>query len=225
MRSTVILGAGASRGASFADSSRQVLPPLDADFFQQAQRLDEASYKEAGREVIEFVRDEYGTTELPTLETLFTQLQGYEQFLQQFYSRRGRKPGAYKKQLDHLLDLIPLLFRAAFDKQRCEWHDRIAYALRKGDAVISFNYDVLIDEALARLSKGIWKADRGYGVRLTEGVEKWSAEPTRSFAYKEFLRLLKPHGSLHWVIRSGGKERSLRLRGDAYWSSPGFDDT
>lgn len=216
-RSTVILGAGASRGASFADSSRQVLPPLDADFFQQAQRLDESVFKGAGREVIEFVRDEYGPTNLPTLEALFTQLQGYEQFLQQFYARRGRRPGGYKKQLDHLLDLIPLLFRAAFNKQRCAWHDRIAFALRKGDAVISFNYDVLIDEALARLSEGIWKADRGYGIKLVEGAGKWSAgAKPGAFPRKEYLRLLKPHGSLHWSVEGQPDARSLRLESDAY---------
>jgi hypothetical protein len=45
VRSTVILGAGASRGASFAGTARQVLPPVDADFFRQAQRLDEQSFR------------------------------------------------------------------------------------------------------------------------------------------------------------------------------------
>src|SRR5690348_8803431 len=65
VRSTVILGAGASRGASFANASRQVLPPLDADFFEQAQRIDENEFSGAGREVIDFVRDEYGTTQMP----------------------------------------------------------------------------------------------------------------------------------------------------------------
>jgi hypothetical protein len=122
-RSTVILGAGASRGASFANESRQVLPPLDADFFQQAQRLDEQTFKSAGREVIKFIRDEFGATHPPTLEALFTQLQGFDQFLQQFYTRRGKKPGRYKRQLSNLLELIPLLFRAALSEQTCLWHD------------------------------------------------------------------------------------------------------
>ena len=165
VRSTVVLGAGASRGASFADSKRQVLPPLDADFFRQAQRLDETAYNAHVREVIEFVRAEYGSTRLPTLEALFTQLQGYEQFLQQFSTRPGRRPERYKKQLGYLLELIPLVFKAAMAGQRCLWHDRIAYALRKGDSLISFNYDALIDESVRRWAKGLWKADRGYGAR------------------------------------------------------------
>lgn len=216
VRATVILGAGASRGASFADSTRQVLPPLDADFFEQAQRIDEAQFSGAGREVIDFVRDEYGPTQMPTLETLFTQAQGYEQFVRQFYSRPGPKPVRYKKQLGYLLELIPLVFRAALAEQRCTWHDRIAYALRKGDTVVSFNYDVLMDEALTRLGKGIWKADPGYGISIQQGAEQWSAPPKPgAFPRKEFLRLLKPHGSLNWSLVDAATKR-LRLSEDAY---------
>jgi hypothetical protein len=220
VRSTVILGAGASRGASFADASCQVLPPLDADFFDQAQRIDESEFRSAGRNVIDFVRDEFGTTQMPTLETLFTQAQGYEQFVRQFYTRPGRKPVRYKKQLGYLLDLIPAVFRAALDEQRCRWHDRMAYALRKGDTVINFNYDVLMDEALTRLAAGIWKADPGYGIRVAEGVEKWSAPRSPgAFPRKEFLRLLKLHGSLNWHLIDPSEKR-LRLEEDAYGQRP-----
>jgi len=212
----VILGAGASRGASFADATRQVLPPLDADFFEQAQRIDEAEFKGAGREVIDFVRDEYGATQMPTLEALFTQAQGYEQFVRQFYSRPGPKPRRYKKQLGYLLELIPRVFEAAFDDQECTWHDRIAYAMRKGDTIISFNYDVLIDEALTRLGEGIWKADPGYGISIAEGTASWSApRKPGAFPRKQYLRLLKPHGSLNWMLGQG-ENKQLRLTDDPY---------
>jgi hypothetical protein len=197
---TIILGAGASRGASFADRSRRVLPPLDADFFQQAQRLDDGTFDGNVRAVIEFVREEYSPTRLPTLEALFTQLQGFDQFLQQFSTRPGRRPVRYKKQHQYLLELIPIVFRAALEDQRCRWHDRIARSLRKGDAVISFNYDLLIDEAVQRRAGGIWKADRGYGFKVKRGAERWSAGPAPgAFPSKQYLRVLKPHGSLHWT--------------------------
>jgi hypothetical protein len=218
VRSTVILGAGASRGASFAGPAQQVLPPLDADFFQQAQRLDEQTFKSFASEVIDFVRDEYGASNLPTLETLFTELEGYDKFLQRLYVKRGRKPERYKKQLARLLDLIPVVFRVACGDQTCAWHDRIAFALRKEDAVISFNYDVLIDEALSRLATGIWLADRGYGFKIKDGTSSWSAKSTPgAFPTKTYLRLLKPHGSLHWADIDGAKKQ-LRLDTDAYGS-------
>lgn len=214
--STVILGAGASRGASFVSSRRQVLPPLDADFFQQAQRLDEETFRGSGREVVEFVRDEYGPTRLPTLETVFTQLRGYQEFLQQFSVRPGRRPERYKRQLGYLLELIPLVFRAALDGQRCLWHDRIAYGLRKGDAIISFNYDALIDESVRRWSAGIWRANRGYGFRPSDGIHMWSAPATPGpFPRKQYLRVLKPHGSLHWAAVNGSA-KTLRLASRPY---------
>jgi hypothetical protein len=215
VRSTVILGAGASRGASFAGATRQVLPPVDADFFRQAQRLDEHSFRGNVRKVIEFVRDDYGPARQPTLETVFTQLQGFEQFLKQFSIRPGRRPERYQKQLGYLLELIPLVFRAAFDEQRCDWHDRIAYALRKGDALISFNYDALIDESVRQWSAGIWKADRGYGFKIKDGAAEWSAPNTPGPFPSDYLRLLKPHGSLHWLV-ADASQKQLALRQTAY---------
>ena len=215
VRSTVILGAGASRGASFAGSTRQVLPPVNADFFRQAQRLDEHSFRGNVRKVIEFVRDDYGPARQPTLESVFTQLQGFEQFLKQFSTRPGRRPERYQKQLGYLLELIPLVFRGAFDEQRCDWHDRIAYALRKGDALISFNYDALIDESVRQWSAGIWKADRGYGFKIKDGAADWSAPNTPGPFPSDYLRLLKPHGSLHWSIGDAA-QKQLALRQAAY---------
>lgn len=214
VRATVVLGAGASRGASFVDTTRQVLPPLDADFFRQAQRLDEQSFRGNVRKVIEFVRDDYGPARQPTLETVFTQLQGFEQFLKQFSIRPGRRPERYQKQLGYLLELIPLVFRAAFGEQRCDWHDRIAYALRRGDALISFNYDALIDESIRQWSAGIWRADRGYGFKIPDAAV-WSAPDTPGPFPTEHLRLLKPHGSLHWSI-TDARQKQLSLRLDPY---------
>lgn len=165
--------------------------------------------------MIEFVRDDYGPARQPTLESVFTQLQGFEQFLKQFSIRPGRRPERYQKQLDYLLELIPLVFRAAFDEQECEWHDRIAYALRKGDSLISFNYDAIIDDSVRRLSAGIWKADRGYGFKVTAGAPSWSAPVTPGPFPREHLWLLKPHGSLHWDVRAPD-QKQLALRTNAY---------
>lgn len=198
-RTVVVLGAGASRGASFAVPGRQVLPPLDADFFQQAQALDEEKYAKYAKPVLQFLRSDYGPGALPTLETVFTQLEGFERFLRQFSTGRGRRTGMYRKQLGHLQQLIPAVFRAAMDDATCDWHSRIAQSLRAGDAVVSFNYDTTIDRALHRWSKGVWLANYGYGVRALSGADAWSAPPTPGPVPKEPLKLLKPHGSLHWA--------------------------
>jgi hypothetical protein len=192
-----------------------VLPPLDADFFRLAQHLDEKTYGPYAKPVLEFLRSEYGARDLPTLETVFTQLEGFERFLRQFSTRRGRRTGRYQKQLSYLQDLIPAVFRAAFDGMTCAWHDRIAQALRSGDAVVSFNYDALIDDSLRRWARGIWDAARGYGFDVGKGGESWSSERTPGPFPREYLRLLKPHGSLHWY-NVKPDDAKLDLRAEAY---------
>jgi hypothetical protein len=114
---------------------------------------------------------------------------------------------------------IPAVFRAAFDGRRCYWHERIATALRKEDAVVSFNYDTLIDEALRRATIGIWNARVGYGVRVESGHREWSAPPTRGPFTSDYVRLLKPHGSLHWT-RVDPKRQRLDLHPEPYGQRP-----
>src|ERR1700680_648595 len=188
-RSVLILGAGASRGASFCAPGVQVLPPLDADFFRQAQHLEETIYKQYARPVLDFLRADYSSNDLPTLETVFTEVEGFERFLKQFSVRPGRPSTRYQKQLSHLQALIPAVFRAAFEGVRCDWHDRIARSLRSGDAIISFNYDALIDDAVRRNSNGIWAAKRGYGFRVGHGASEWSAKPRPGPFPSEYLRV------------------------------------
>ncbi len=218
-RSVVILGAGASRGASFCKPGVPVLPPLDADFFRQAQQLDEPTYKQYGRPVLDFLRADYPANNLPTLETVFTEVEGFERFLKQFSRGRGRPSTRYQKQLAHLQSLIPAVFRAAFADQRCDWHDRMADSLRSGDAVISFNYDTLIDDALRRNSDGIWSAQCGYGFDIAQGADEWSARTRPGPFPSEYLCLLKPHGSLHWT-KIKEEQCELTLRKNPYTQSP-----
>lgn len=211
----VVLGAGASRGASFCTPGRQVLPPLDADFFRLAQHLDEGVYNRFAKPVLEFLRDEYGARSLPTLEEVFTQLEGFDRFLREFSTRRGRRTVRYQKQLGHLQNLIPAVFGAALRGVTCDWHDRMAQAMRPGDAVVSFNYDTLIDSSLTRWARGIWDASCGYGFTVGQGAPAWTAPTTPGPFTQNYVRLLKPHGSLHWH-NVKEDDKTLDLRSEAY---------
>lgn len=219
VRSVVVLGAGASRGASFVAPGRQVVPPLDADFFRQAQQLDEEVYREYAKPVLQFIRDEYGIGSVPTLEALFTQLEGFDRFLRQFSTGPGRRTERYRRQLSHLRALIPAVFREAFGDDRCDWHARIGKSLRKGDAVVSFNYDTLIDDALRRQAGGIWDASCGYAIDVADGANQWSADKTPGPLTRDYIRLLKPHGSLHWTKLNAEREE-LSLHGSPYAQRP-----
>ena len=142
-------------------------------------------------------------------------MEGFERFLRQFSTRPGRRSTRYQRQLGYLQALIPAVFRAAFADYKCDWHDRIGRALRSGDAVISFNYDTVIDDSLRRNADGIWSARQGYGFELRDGADLWDAKARPGPFPQEYLRLLKPHGSLHWT-RIDGERKTLALRSNAY---------
>ena len=90
---------------------------------------------------------------------------------------------------------------AATGDLRCDYHDVIARWLSRGDTVISFNYDLLMDRSL--LSTGEWFRDDGYGIRFHKHGSR-AAVPD-GVVWRDPLRtaskvpLLKPHGSLNWL--------------------------
>jgi hypothetical protein len=88
---------------------------------------------------------------------------------------------------------------AATRNLTCDYHDRMASWLNKGDLVASFNYDLLMDRSLRRCLR--WFPDTGYALRFSkigrrtgDDVEWRDPLTTPSDAI-----LLKPHGSLNWL--------------------------
>src|SRR5215813_8591177 len=72
----VVLGAGATRGAEFVrQNSPMCLPPLNADFFTQLQRIPTAKHQPAIEGVLNDVVGLYGPDFALTLEDYFTQLE------------------------------------------------------------------------------------------------------------------------------------------------------
>ena len=56
-----VLGAGATRGASFVDPVKNpCLPPLDADFYAQLQRIRNPKHKPTVQQVIQDTVDLFG---------------------------------------------------------------------------------------------------------------------------------------------------------------------
>ena len=88
---------------------------------------------------------------------------------------------------------------AATRDVRCDYHDVLARWLTPGDAVVSFNYDLLIDRSLG--ATGTWFQDDGYGIDFTkhgtrQGDDAVWRTPRRTTSA---ISLLKPHGSLNWL--------------------------
>ena len=87
LKTLILLGAGASRGASFATDESKPLPPLDLDFFQQLARLDST---DESRRLLEFVRSEYQHEVGLSMEQFFSEADYTNRFHQDLNVDRGR---------------------------------------------------------------------------------------------------------------------------------------
>lgn len=210
-RSTlVILGAGATRGASFVGSDELLAPPLDADFFQVLQ-MSATGRTAAGRALIDHVRTVYGSGLNVGLETVFNNLDAARVFHSTFNITKGRYLEEPKRLIDALRLVLPALLGETIHGE-CEFHAALANTLRVGDAVISLNYDCVMDAALRDHSGFRFDPDRGgYGVDVASGADAWRRSGRGRRAQGSIL-LLKLHGSLNWR----GPALPLRLRSDPY---------
>jgi SIR2-like domain len=207
LQTVVVLGAGASRG-SYCASRIGVAPPLDADFFAQAQRMPAKALMKSDRDLFDFVRSEFGPRELPTLEVFFTQISAVHRFHHEF-NIQGRITGKFSTQLGSLLDLVPRVFQQALGDRNCRWHERIAASLNARDAVLSFNYDTLMDRALRLQGQNRWVPQTGYGFDMRKIGAQWVPPPHPGPPVQHPVFLLKPHGSLNWELSASRRKVSL----------------
>lgn len=173
--SVVILGAGATRGASFDGGASILQPPLDADFFAQL-RASDLGQTSDGEGLLEFLAEEFGDSDVS---------------MESFYSQVHR--------------LIPPLFGRCIGTSRCKWHDALVDGLDASDVVMSFNYDCVVDASLRDVGLRKWDPENGYGVRAEGDLASWRDHTGTGRFPKEGHRLLKPHGSLNWRVPPGGR--------------------
>lgn len=225
----VVLGAGATRGASFVDSRKNpCLPPLNADFFTQLQRIRTAKHKVDVDAVVDHVVELYGPNFNLTLEDYFTQLEamGSVRSLaatsRTTYSKsriaamRRSLMSAVSAVLEESADVVKANSRAS--RHPCSFHGALAAALNPKDTILSFNYDCVMDDALRRCAAGNWSAQYGYGFpnpARVRGHEAWSAEnpPT---GLNRSINLFKMHGSLNWFRFPTTTNGLIRLRQKPY---------
>ena len=89
-----VLGAGATRGASFVDAVKKpCLPPLDADFYAQLQRIQHKKHADTIKRVIKDTVELFGVNFNVTMELVFTTLEHTERMLQTTGENRDFKRG------------------------------------------------------------------------------------------------------------------------------------
>ena len=217
----VVLGAGASRGASFVDAACKVRPPLDGDFFSELQRLELSVLQQpAVLGLLDFVRSEFGSDLNLSMEEFFSQVESTIRFYEELGISEQENIQRYQKALDRFYNSLPLLFQQDIGEMGCEYHERLVRHLDvgTGDAILSFNYDCIVDATLSGHADGYWLPEKGYGFPIRRGKEDYhapiddcNASGSALFRWKKnrdvTLTLLKMHGSLNWEIKFG----SLRI--------------
>jgi hypothetical protein len=223
IRSVVILGAGATRGCSLVDGLARPLPPLNADFFTQIQRIRNPKYKRYIKALLEHLYRFYGPGWGVGMEEFYNQLTYIEHFaakrkvLVQTPPKRDPNSGRRVKQRADLVPVVDIfkqillgvLEESLFDnhsqdcrEKTCTYHDMIAKRLDNHDAVVSFNYDCLMDASLTKHCK-FWNPKVGYGFTPEEGpgVSYWESVQGVPTDYAT-VGLFKLHGSINWQEKS-----------------------
>lgn len=221
-----ILGAGATRGASFVDPAvNPCLPPLDADFYNQLQRIRNDKHRDLVENVIKDTVELFGTNFRVTMETAFTLLEQMTRMIATTGETRDFKRKDLEEKKNRLIQAIAAVFEESMCQQQaankqtrktrdCQYHKALVEKLNKGDSIITFNYDCLIDEALKRHGSGKWNPRYGYGFKLggrgknLSGDDKW--RPSKVAPKDDTVKLYKLHGSLHFIV--SGEKVTLKQR-------------
>jgi hypothetical protein len=222
-----VLGAGATRGASFVKpETNPCLPPLDADFYAQLQRISNSKHRDTVREVIKNTVRLFGVNFKVTMETVFTTLEHTARMVETTGDSRDFKHEELLRQKETLMQAIAATLEESlcpknkskgkrYEGQECKHHTKLVSMMKPGDAIVTFNYDCLIDETLRRQGKGKWNPRYGYGLNLGKGggnlvgYEEWTPEnPPKERG--ETISVYKLHGSLHFLVK--GEKVHLKER-------------
>jgi len=214
----IVLGAGASRGAEFAENNI-CKPPLNDDFFTQLQRISSEKHINVVKATIKDVVSLFGKNFRVTMEEFFTQIEFYLKVLSVARERRRYSETNFNKIKDNFIAAISAVFEESITQETCEYHQKIVGALKKDDTIISFNYDCLMDYALKDIGGDKWHAKYGYCFPLkgydTPGIDFWNPRNIKNLANRnETIKFLKLHGSLNWQINDSKK--NIRLKKHLY---------
>jgi hypothetical protein len=157
------------------------------------------------------VSEEFGGLQVG-METFYSQAYHYDQFIHDVPAGGKGRRKKYEWNLAYFRRALPLLFAKSLSGNECAFHAALATAVSPGDTFISFNYDCLLDRALARFGGRRWRPLEGYGYPVSGSTQGWDDQSGSGRPYKTSIGLLKPHGSLNWVMT----DDALTLRADEY---------
>lgn len=206
MENAYIFGAGASY--SYSESPTGVRPPLASDFFQAYCKLNiSADFDVRVGDIVSYVKDEYGIpyakfcSLTEDAESFMTRLDSYVRELTAEF--QADKPPLFSALLvnrvrafDQMVFLFAHVLNEIQNGPICSTYVDFLKTLRAGDALITFNWDTLLDRALFETTT--WNPDTGYGVEFNFVLDKdWRRQKTAPVSPHTYLKL---HGSTNWFV-------------------------
>jgi hypothetical protein len=209
----VLLGAGATRAAF---EIRKPPPPIDNDFFEIAGQIKGRGTGRLAKQVMKDVFDLYQRVTGIGLEEYYRDIEARLELSN--FAKSKHRPKDWKERTHRLEELVRrVLIHTTCDFDGgvakplvSEIHQPILQRLKRGDTIITFNYDTVLEEALPSKGKA-WTPRGGYGLNATGVTHDWSK---RWFSSRELegseeseIELLKLHGSLNWALYSTSNVR------------------
>jgi len=186
-RITVILGAGASRAASYA-RNKPIRSPLDSDVFELLQKLEPRAKDEpAISELIPWILASAEPI-WNSMERTFYTLHVRARMSEVLFSDQNIEATS-SKLLNCFTRSINALLREAHGTELCDFHIQLLDKMRSSDAIITFNYDLVAERALKRLKSGSRFGDWIYGFQPKPNV------------VEEIPTIYKLHGSVNWIYQ------------------------
>jgi len=210
MNTAYVLGAGFSK-----DYNPEVLPLL-GEFLQIATKKTAYEPRHKHRTLGRVLKDYLGS-ESPDLERALAFL-SLQELPDPFLS-----PEKKRACFDDLVQIIKETLYCAYetpvsDETRKLYQDFAVHVIEQQCNVLTFNYDVIMDNLLAKTGK--WSPLTGYGVRLPQSsIEpRFGPTPQPVELHGQSPLLLKLHGSLNW----GRRTIPDAVTGNDFFVFPGF---
>ena len=206
----VIFGAGATRGGiENTDEKNNVPPPVDKDFFDLANQLIGHQTPRLAGKVLDDVWKLYNRTYNIGLESYYRELE--TRALIGGFAKTASRPKDWRKRQSDLEELIRRVIvqtttkntgAPTVEKKESKAHKNLLKRLKQGDTVITFNYDLVIEESFE--SAKLWNPIDGYDMETsgkTMGwTKRWLIEKKYKSGAKSAIKLLKLHGSINWKL-------------------------
>jgi SIR2-like domain len=209
MGKAIVLGAGASRGVAYAQEM-SMPSPLDSDFFDLLQRLDQSNNK-FGPAVSFLIEGCLARPEerlWQSMEKLFYSL--YLRATIQDVIDDGAVQEHRARVVKNFTRALDALLREAHGTCSCLYHEELILGASSEDSIITFNYDLVIERAIRRISPKL--------PSLGGWLYGFDARPPGS---ERVPKIYKLHGSSNWK-RTGNRFEVRQKSWDEFGFTPGY---